>query len=90
MMEFFDKGISDFKDEVHRELDRVGSEAVEVAKSSTAYHDRTGRLRRSNGYKADENGLKIYNDAPYASNVEARCGNVIADAILYAKHELGI
>lgn len=86
--EYFDKNITELKKQVASEFIRVGEEAVQVAKSSTAYHDVTGRLRSSNHYKADENGLTIYNNAPYASQVEARCGNVIADAVIFAKNEL--
>lgn len=86
--ETIERSVADFKMQVASELARVGDEAVQIAKASTAYHDVTGRLRQSNHYKADENGLTIYNDAPYASQVEARCGNVIADAVIYAKNEL--
>lgn len=88
LMEYFDNKVTELKKGVAEEFHRVGEEAVNIAKSSTAYHDVTGRLRSSNKYQADENGLKIYNDAPYASQVEARCGNVIAEAIIYAKNEL--
>ena len=86
--EYFEQNVTELKKKVASEFARVGEAAVQVAKSSTAYHDVTGRLRNSNHYKADENGLTIYNDAPYASQVEARCGNVIADAVIYAKNEL--
>lgn len=88
LSEYIEHGIDEFKKNISSELNRIGVESVDVAKSSTAYHDVTGRLRSSNHYQADENGLRIYNDAPYASNVEARCGNVIADAVLFAKNEL--
>lgn len=77
-----------FREEVAKELDRIGQEAVDVAKSSTAYKDRTGHLRASNEYEVSESGLTIRNTASYASNVEARTGNVIAEAVLYAKNQL--
>lgn len=81
--------VAEFKQQVQGEFDRVGANAVEVAKSSTAYRDRTGNLRSCNEYEADEDHLVIRNTADYASYVEARTGNVTADAVLYAKNELG-
>lgn len=80
--------VAEFKRQVKSEFDRVGAEAVEIAKSSTAYKDRTGNLRSCNEYEADEDHLVIRNTADYASHVEARTGNVTADAVLYAKNAL--
>lgn len=84
-----DARFATFRKEVAAEFDRVGQEAVEIAKASTAYHDVTGHLRASNEYEAHETELIIRNTADYASQVEARCGNVTADAVLYAKNALG-
>lgn len=88
MREYFEACVAEFKQGVASALDRVGQEAVEIAKESTAYHDVTGNLRASNSYQADENGLTLLNTADYASEVEARTGNVLADAVLYAKNTL--
>lgn len=77
-----------FKAEVQREMARVGEEAVEYAKANGDYHDVTGRLRASNKYKVDGDTLKIYNDAPYAEDVESRGQDVIAGAATFAHNEL--
>lgn len=88
LAEWSEEQLAALRKEVKQELERVGQEAVEIAKSSIAYKDRTGNLRASNSYEADEECLTIKNTAYYASFVEARTGNVIADAVLYAKNEL--
>lgn len=70
-------------------LDEVGREAVEIAKETGTYHDVTGRLRNSNRYRV-ENGrdLILYNDAPYAEDVEARGKVVLSTAALEAERML--
>lgn len=73
---------------IDRALNRVGQEAVEYAKEHGSYQNRTGNLRRSNKYKVDEEGLTIYNDAPYASNVEQKGYEVLTGAVLFAEKRL--
>lgn len=86
--------INEAESEIEDKLERVGEEAVAYAKEHGSYQDRTGNLRRSNKYKVDEEGLTLYNDAYYASEVEQRGYEVLSGAILYAekriKEELGI
>lgn len=70
-------------------LDEVGKKAVEIAKETGTYHDVTGRLRSSNKFRV-ENGrdLVLYNDAPYAEDVEARGEIVLTTAALEAERML--
>lgn len=70
-------------------LEEVGREAVEIAKETGTYHDVTGRLRSSNKYRV-ENGrdLILYNEAPYAEDVEARGEVVLTTAALEAARML--
>lgn len=74
---------------LRKRLTKVGERAVEVAKETGTYHDVTGRLRRSNKFKVDDNGgLVLYNDAPYAEEVEARGEIVLTTAVLEAQKML--
>ena len=86
------EGIEDFIEEVKSNLvdgiAQVGEEAVEYAKAHGSYQNRTGRLRRSNKYKADIDGLTLYNDAPYAENVEQKGYDVLSGAALFAEKRL--
>lgn len=86
--------INEAENEIEDKLERVGEEAVAYAKEHGSYQNRTGNLRRSNKYRVDEEGLTLYNDADYASEVEQRGYEVLSGAILYAekriKEELGI
>lgn len=79
-------------DEYHHQIDAemaaVGQEAVDYAVEHGSYHDVTGRLRRSNKYEVNADGLRIYNDAPYAADVEANGKEVISGAALYAEQRL--
>lgn len=88
LREYIQHSVEEFKEEVVSKMETIGQEAVEIAKQSTAYQDVTGNLRSSTAAKADEYGLHIKNSASYASEVEARCGNVIAEAVLYAHKRL--
>lgn len=87
---FLSEGEADMK----ATLDKVGQEAVDYAKEHGTYQNRTGNLRRSNKYRVDDEGLTVYNDADYASNVEQRGYDVLSGAVLYAekrlKEEMGI
>lgn len=78
------------KDEVRRKFKSVGANAVAHAVEHGNYTDRTGRLRRSNRYRATDEELVIENTAPYASEVESRGYDVTASAVLNAKKELGL
>lgn len=88
LSEAFDACVKELKAGVKSEFERIGAEAVNIAKQSVAYHDVTGNLRKSNRYEASEERLVIRNTADYASHVEARTGDVIANAVLYARNEL--
>lgn len=84
----FLKELDEAKAEIMAKVEQVGRDAVERAKETGDYKDRTGRLRSSNKYELTENSLKIYNDAPYASDVEARGYTVITQAALEAEAKL--
>lgn len=88
LKEYIESGIRDFRKQVKEEFEQIGTEAVNIAKASTAYKDRTGHLRASNGYEATEDELRLYNKADYASYVEAKTGNVIADAVLFIQRKV--
>lgn len=88
LKEYIESGIKDFRKQVKEEFEQIGAEAVNIAKASTAYKDRTGHLRASNGYEATEDELRLYNKADYASYVEAKTGNVIADAVLFIQRKV--
>lgn len=80
--------IEALEDKVKQRYEEVGKQAVEVAKETGSYHDVTGRLRASNKYEADKDHLTLYNDAPYAKEVESRGKIVLSSAILFAEAEL--
>lgn len=81
---FFEKGNQEVADVVNE----VGQEAVLYAKEAGNYNDNTGLLRKSNGYEADESGLMLKNDAPYASYVESKGYEVNSGAALFAERKL--
>lgn len=81
--------VSGIKSHVRARAKEVGEEAVQYAVENGTYRDVTGRLRRSNHYEVDQNGnLTLYNDAPYADDVESRGHDVISGAALYAESQL--
>lgn len=82
------KALDDFEKGMKATLQEVGKRAVEYAVENGEYHNVTGRLRRSNKYEVTRNGLRIYNDAPYAEEVQNRGLDVINGAALYAESEL--
>lgn len=61
----------------------AGELAVDYAKQYGDYQNRTGNLRSSNKYHATPRGLVLYNDAEYASNVEAKGYDVLSGAFLH-------
>lgn len=75
-------------DAVRRRLDDVGRRAVEIAKETGSYRDVTGRLRASSKYRVEGYDLVLYNDAPYAGEVEARGEVVLTTAALEAARML--
>ncbi len=86
--EGLDDFLKDFESQMRELFDEVGQEAVDYAKQHGNYQNRTGHLRSSNKYKVESDGLTIYNDAEYASDVEARGYDVISGAALYAEQSL--
>ena len=80
--------VQDIEDSVLNGMKSVGEEAVEYAKQNGNYQNRTGLLRRSNKYKADNSGLLLYNDAPYAEDVEKKGYDVLSGAALFAEKRL--
>lgn len=83
-----ESSLNQFQEEVENKMAMVGQEAVDYAKENGSYQNRTGNLRQSNKYKVDEEGLTVYNDASYASNVEHRGYEVVSGAALYAEKRL--
>lgn len=85
-------GIGSFMEElddaIRQTMDSVGEEAVEYAKEHGSYQNRTGRLRSSNKYEVESDGLLLVNDAPYASNVEQKGYDVLSGAALFAEKRL--
>lgn len=69
-------------------LRQVGREAVTYAVENGDYHNVTGRLRASNRYRVCADGLELYNDTPYAAEVESRGYEVIGGAALVAEQRL--
>lgn len=71
--------------EIAQKLDEIGTQGVEYAKEKGNYHNRTGRLRRSNKHNVSGTKMRLFNDAPYADEMEARGFDVISGAILYTE-----
>ncbi len=88
--EFFQKGMR----EVEQVERRRAQEAVDYAKRTGTYQDKTGTLRNSNKFEVDESGVALYNDAQspegynYASNVESKGYEVLSGAALYLEKKL--
>lgn len=83
-----DKFLRDIPKQVENVCKEVGEKAVDYAKEHGSYHDVTGHLRASNKYRADNEGLVVYNEADYASDVESRGYEVTSGAALYAEQLL--
>ena len=79
--DFFDAGESEIK-EVERE---VGEYAVRLAEVYGKYKNHTWLLRKSNIAKVTDEGLELRNTAPYASFVESKGFDVLANAALEAE-----
>lgn len=76
------------KNGIEEHIKKVGQQAVEVAKESGSYHDVTGRLRRSNGFRYKDGEAVLFNAAPYAEEVSARGADVLDTATAYLVEEL--
>lgn len=83
-----DRAVEQFERQIKEKMAEVGEKAVQYAVEHGEYHDVTGRLRRSNHYEVTDKGLRIYNDAPYAAEVQNRGLDVINGAALFAQYEL--
>lgn len=78
----------ELEDEIDRVVDSVGQESVGYAVGHGTYQNRTYKLRSSNKYKVEPDGLLLYNDAEYASNVEQKGYDVLSGAALFAEKRL--
>ena len=78
----------ELEDEIDRVVESVGREAVEYAVEHGTYQNRTYKLRSSNKHKVEPDGLLLYNDAEYASNVEQKGYDVLSGAALFAEKRL--
>lgn len=81
---FFEQG----EWEIEKKMIDVGADSVEYAKEHGNYRDVTGKLRNSNDYDVDREGLTLMNKCEYASDVEARGYDVLGSASLYAEKRL--
>lgn len=83
-----DNAFDDFDKEIRHEMDKAGKAAVAYAVENGNYKDKTGRLRASNSYEVEPDGLVLRNDAEYASYVEAKGFDVLSGAALEAERIL--
>ena len=83
-----DAFIKEMEDEIDRVVDSVGQESVEYAVEHGSYQNRTYKLRSSNKYKVEPDGLLLQNDADYASDVEQKGYDVLSGAALFAEKRL--
>lgn len=79
---------SRFQRQVRQKMEDVGDEAVDYAVKNGNYHNRTGYLRSRNQAKATDKSLEVFNDAEYASYVEAKGYDVVGGAALFAEQRL--
>lgn len=80
-----------FQQEVNRalrDMETIGQEAVDHAKRTGDYKDRTGHLRASNKSSVSLRGVALYNDAEYADYVESKGYNVCATSALFLEDRL--
>ena len=80
---------ADTRREVKDYLTDLGQRAMDANIAEGDYQDHTYNLRRSNYFKADENGLDLGNSAEYASMVESKGFNVIDSGVKMIMEELG-
>lgn len=89
MYDEIERFFTDARREVREYLEDLGERAVAANVAEGDYHNVTGNLRRSNYYKADEDGLELGNSAEYASEVESRGYNVIDSGVKLIMEEIG-
>lgn len=83
-----DQFLKDGEWEVQKKMIDIGDEAVKYAEEHGNYQDHTLTLRTSNDYDVDESGLRLKNEAEYASFVESKGFDVLSGAALYAEKRL--
>jgi len=83
-----EREIEAYEENVLKQMEKRAKEAIEVAKETGTYRDVTGRLRASNDYVVDDDGVTLVNTAPYAKDVEARGEVVLSSAVLYLEKKL--
>ena len=83
-----DNAFGDFEKEIRQEMEEAGKAAVAYAVENGDYTDKTGKLRASNSYEVEPDGLILKNDAEYASYVEAKGFDVLSGAALEAERIL--
>lgn len=83
-----ESAFSRFDSAVRTQMAKVGKVAVDYAVQNGDYRDVSGRLRKSNRAEVVGRNLRIYNEAEYAADVEARGQDVIGNAALYAEQRL--
>ena len=90
--EMFEDAFDEFRDDLKNDLEDLGARATQDCKLKGAYTDRTGNLRASNKYEViandEETSLILENTAEYASFVEAKGFNVMAETTLMIENEL--
>lgn len=88
----FDAAVSAFlkegMDEVKARMRAAGEAAVAHNVERGNYRNRTGRLRASNYYRVEDDGLVVGNSAEYAGFVEARGYMVCSEGALLAERLL--
>lgn len=82
------QGIDNYEHEVMEKMEDIAKDAVQVAKDTGTYHNVTGRLRASNKYKVEKDSVTLFNDCPYAKDVEARGEIVLTSAMNYFEERL--
>ena len=83
-----DNAFGDLYEEMRHEMDEAGKAAVAYAEENGNYENKTGRLRASNSYEVEPDGLVLRNDTEYASYVEAKGFDVLSGAALEAERIL--
>lgn len=77
-----DSQLAGVRERVKQVFSSEAALAIEDAKQSGNYRNRTGRLRSSNRYEATSDKVVLINDAEYASNVEAKGYEVLSGSFL--------
>lgn len=85
-IDFSDVGdaFAQFDQELNDTMTEAGEMAVQYAKDNGDYKDRTEKLRSSNEFEVQDDGLVLKNETEYASFVEAKGFEVLSGAALEA------